>query len=620
MKILNRHDGTLLLIFLLFTLQNCLAEIIVPNSLENERIYSIMLSRFYDGDLENNFFNREHIDPEDPHFRGDLKGAASKLDYIVSLGFTTICITPPTESRGALDFMGFNTYDWEKTDPRFLSKDFTYGDFINEVHRKGLKLIQTIVVNHSSNYGIRNTFFIPRLPLKFYKGDIKPVWPYIFNLGNYQHPFRMDNDNPCAPEWFKDWLIRDEWAAGPLIDPLTGATFPQENLHPERFFSTDESTLEKDLYHREGWLASQQSTTVAEVQRQHLGSNEIDLATENWRVKDFFEKVANFYINHGVDGFRIQFAKNSDRTDLIHMVERWRQKRPDLLIIADVQPVGQGFGQLYGESEPSQLVPWWYTRTTSNPLKPDLGLPSKISVLDYGLFKTFANSIAFGHFSGIGDLIAKDWSYADANSLVTFFHNYDLGPETGNLTRFSGEEWKAACAYNLIWTIRGVPCLLQGEEVDFQKGLPQKLILPEDKLAMTGKAYFGTNLEATNIDTTVSHELWKSIRRLNSFRDAVPALSRGTMENGKDFVSGLSFVRNFNNGESYAIVGLSAFIDQEITVERVLPGNYADMVTGETQTVATATRSITFNVKGNSAGIWVLNGSGKVGADNAYLR
>ncbi|MEW6711038.1 MAG: alpha-amylase family glycosyl hydrolase, partial [Candidatus Riflebacteria bacterium] len=141
-------------------------EQIKPNDLRRERIYSIVLSRFSDGDADNNFFNRENIDAADPHYRGDLKGAASKLGYIKGLGFTSICISPPDENRGALDFSGMFPYDWYKTDYRLVSNDFTYQDFINEVHRNGLKIIQTVVLNHSCNYGIRNRFFIPRLPLK----------------------------------------------------------------------------------------------------------------------------------------------------------------------------------------------------------------------------------------------------------------------------------------------------------------------------------------------------------------------------------------------------------------------------------------------------------------------
>lgn len=596
------------------------AEIIVPARLQRESIYTIILSRFYDGNSDNNYYNRENIDGNDPHWRGDLQGAASRLAYIKSLGFTAVCISPPCENRGGLDYLGFNTYDWYKIDPRLTSPHFGYQDFIDAAHSFGLKVIQTIVLNHSCNYGIRNYFFIPRLPLKFYRGPIQPVWPYIFNLGNHKHPFRMDNDNPCAPEWFKDFLIHDPWGAGPLTDPITGKVFPQENQHPERFFGTDEKHLDPQWYHRSGWLQNPSSIVISEVQNQHLGQNEIDLATDRWHVKNFFKDIGIHYINKRVDGFRIQFARNIARDDLRHIIETWKQRRPDLMVIADVEPVQQGYGSLYKETEPSELVPWWFTRTTQYPLKPDLGEDSGIAVFDYGLFKSFAGNLTQGHFSGIGSIISKDWAYGNPLTLVNFFHNFTSGPEEGNLTRFLGEEWQAACAYNLIWTIRGVPCLLQGEEIAFQRGMPQIIVTPQDRLAQTGHAYFGGNLENDSINESLSHNLARHIARLNQIRGSIDALTEGNLENGREFVSGMSFVRNFNNGESYAVIGLSAFVEQEITVERVLPGEYTDAITGETQLVATSTRSITFSVKDNSAGIWVRNGPGKIGNDGPYLR
>ena len=596
------------------------SEIIVPADIRCERIYSVITSRFYDGDTDNNFYNRERIQKDDPHYRGDFKGLASRLAYIKELGFTAICVTPPVENRGALDFMGFNAYDYETFEPRLSSDDFKWQDLIDAAKAQGLKVIQTLVVNHVSNYGIRNHYFISRLPLKFYRGPVKAQWPYVFNLGNYKHPYRMDNDNPCAPEWFKDFRYRDPWGAGPLKDPVTGAVFPAENLHPERFFGTDEKLLSLEWFHREGWLKADENLTVSRVQRAHLDDNSIDLATDNWKIRNFFAALGKKYITMGVDGFRIQFARNTDRRDLIYMVEMWRQNKPDLIVFADVEPALDGFGRLTaGGKEPSELCPWWYTRNENDPMDPGVQ-NSGIAVMDYPLFKAFATSVANGHFTGIGNLIKYDGVYADPLTLVTFFHNFDLGPENGNLTRFSGDAWKAANAYNLPWTMRGVPMLLMGEEIEFMKGMPQKFVLPTDLLAATGKAYFGGNLEEAVIEQTVAQPLFQHIKRLNQIRAALPALSLGSLENGSEFVSGMSFVRNFNNAESYAVVGLSAFIDQEITVSRVLPGNYVDAVTGAAQTVATSTRSITFTVKGNSAGIWVLNGPGKIGEDGTWLR
>ena len=607
-------------LLILNALHGMASEIVVPNDLRQERIYSVITSRFFDGDSSNNFYNRERIEKGDPHYRGDFKGLAEKLAYIKDLGFTALCVTPPVENRGGLDFMGFNAYDFSVFEPRLSSTDFKWQDLIRLAKGQGIKVFQTIVVNHICNYGIRDHYFISRLPLKFYRGNLQPVWPYVFNFGNYQQPFRMDNDNPCAPEWFKDYRYRDPWGAGPLKDPVTATVFPAPGMHSERFFGTDETTLSPEWFHREGWLAATESLLIDRVQRAHLDVNSIDLATDNWKIRNFMIAAVNRYIDAGIDGIRIQFARNTDRRDLIYMVEQWRQKKPDLMIFADVEPALAGFGKLIaGGQEPSELCPWWYTRQVNDPHDPGVQ-NSGIAVLDYPLFKTFAASLCQGHFMGIGNLLKYDGAYADPLSLVTFFHNFDSGPETGNLTRFSGDTWKAACAYNLIWTMRGVPMLLMGEELEFMKGMPQKFVLPEDLLSATGKAYMGDFLAEDAIGQSMQQPLYQHVKRLNQLRGAIPALSLGSLENGSEFTSGMSFVRNYNQGESYAVVGLSAFIDQEMTVTRVLPGEYTDAVSGQTQAVATSTRSLTFTVKANSAGIWVRNGPGKIGVDGAYLR
>jgi hypothetical protein len=80
----------------------------------------------------------------------------------------------------------------------------------------------------------------------------------------------------------------------------------------------------------------------------------------------------------------------------------------------------------------------------------------------------------------------------------------------------------------------------------------------------------------------------------------------------------MSFVRDWNDGESYAVVGLAIGGDQQITVGGIRNGTYRDGVTGGTITVGNG--SLSFAVRGNSAGIWVLNGPGKVGVDGVYLR
>ena len=47
-------------------------------------------------------------------------------------------------------------------------------------------------------------------------------------------------------------------------------------------------------------------------------------------------------------------------------------------------------------------------------------------------------------------------------------------------------------------------------------------------------------------------------------------------------------------------------------------GAYTDAVTGNRINVSNG--SISFHVRGNSAGIYVLNGPGRIGEDGVYLR
>ncbi|HRZ24505.1 MAG TPA: alpha-amylase, partial [Candidatus Contendobacter sp.] len=172
--------------------------------------------------------------------------------------------------------------------------------------------------------------------------------------------------------------------------------------------------------------------------------------------------------------------------------------------------------------------------------------------------------------------------------------------------------------YNLLWTVRGIPCLYYGEEIEFMKGAPQDVIGNDDTLDTTGRAYFGDYLTDERIAETQSHPLYQHLKRLNQIRRAIPALQKGVMSQVNEWGSGISFVRDYHHGESYVVVGLTIGGGQDISVSGVRNGIYRDAVTGREITVAHG--GLSFHVSGNSAGIYVLDGPGKIGVDGAYLR
>jgi pullulanase/glycogen debranching enzyme len=587
-----------------------------------ETIYFLLTTRFYDGDPSNNYYNRDRLKLGDPQWRGDFKGLIEKLDYIKNLGFTAIWITPPVTNRSGLDYHGYHAYDWTKVDPRLESPEATYQDFIKAAHAKGLKVVQDVVINHSSNYGIRDQVWIDHLPIKYFRlpgGATINNGPYQGNLGDYRSPYREDNDNPVAPDWFKARQTSDPEGTVPLKDPKTGETVPKAGYNPNRFFGIDAQTLDPKWYHLDGFMAGGDWENPQALQLKHMAGDTIDLATENQNVKDYLNNAIFQYLDMGVDAIRLDTLKHMERGNVLEYINKWKEHKPTLFVFGENLVKGTGWGDLGGDNGPSDIRPWWYTRLGNDKSNPKSGGDSGLSVLDFSLFSTFRDNLSHGYFGGIGGVLNMDWVYGDATKLVTFLQNHDVGPDNDFKYRFKGDQWMAAIAYNLLWTIRGIPCLYYGEEIEFMKGAPQDIAGNNDTLDMTGRAYFGDYLEDSKIAETQNHPLYKHIQRLNLIRSSIPALQKAPMSAVNEWGSGMSFVRDYNNGESYVVVGLAAGDDQyNIRVTGVRNGTYKDAVTGNTINVSDGTLS--FNVKGKSAGIYVLNGPGKIGVDGVYLR
>ena len=78
---------------------------------------------------------------------GDIPGIISTLDYIASLGVTTVWLSPMYDSPQ--DDMGYDVSDYENV----YSKYGTLQDMdrlIAGCHDRGLKLILDLVINHTS--------------------------------------------------------------------------------------------------------------------------------------------------------------------------------------------------------------------------------------------------------------------------------------------------------------------------------------------------------------------------------------------------------------------------------------------------------------------------------------
>ena len=79
---------------------------------------------------------------------GDLKGITEKLDYLKKLGVTAIWCSPFYDSPN--DDNGYDIRDYQKIMAEFGTMD-DFDTLLEEVHKRGMKLIIDLVVNHTSD-------------------------------------------------------------------------------------------------------------------------------------------------------------------------------------------------------------------------------------------------------------------------------------------------------------------------------------------------------------------------------------------------------------------------------------------------------------------------------------
>jgi glycosidase len=128
---------------------------------QEDLVYLAMPDRFSNGDKSNDRIEGlrdQSLNRDSVYHRhgGDFAGIINHLDYLQSLGVTTLWMTPVIENdmphRTEHGYAFTNHYKIEK---RFGGADM-YKKLSDELHKRGMKLIQDAVYNHVGSY--HNTF------------------------------------------------------------------------------------------------------------------------------------------------------------------------------------------------------------------------------------------------------------------------------------------------------------------------------------------------------------------------------------------------------------------------------------------------------------------------------
>ncbi|WP_103528766.1 carbohydrate binding domain-containing protein [Streptomyces sp. SM12] len=637
-------------------------------------IYFVMTARFYDGDPSNNRGGSQHersgnADHDDPMFRGDFKGLIEKLDYIKSLGFSAVWITPVVLNRSDYDFHGYHGYDFYRVDPRLESAGAGYQDLIDAAHAKGMKIYQDVVYNHSSRWGAKGLYE----PTVY--GIRDEDWSWFYDEPNSD--FEYDGLT-VEPKSGKSYYNGDLWStAEPAGNTCVDWGRPTQHTSPEGYriyncqWPSPTSGMFPEEYYHQCWIGNWEGEDSRSC---WLHDDLADLNTESAAVRNYLIGAYDKYIDMGVDGFRVDTAVHIPRVIWTRHFLPAVQERVALnagaeqvrnfLVFGEVAAFVNDKWNRGSVNHSAQFFTWKPRAEYSaddaaaaleeydheNGLGPAGQPTSANAFLDGNDYRTPDHSRFSGmhtidmrmhmNFGDAGNAFHNgkdsDDSVNDATYNVVYVDSHDFGPNKSH-ERYTGGRDAWAENMSLMWTFRGIPTLYYGSEIEFRKGARIDCG-PTCPLETTGRAYYGDHLEGSvsaadfgvvgsasgAVAQTLEQPLVRHLQRLNQIRRAVPALQKGQYST-EDISGGMAFKRRYTDAatgvDSFALVTVSG----AATFRSVPNGRYVDAVSGDVRNVTDGSLSVTAPGKGN-ARVYVLDlggdndAPGRVGESGPYLR
>ena len=195
-------------------------------------IYLIMPDRFSNGDTTNDRvagMRDQSLNRDSVYARhgGDLSGVKNHLDYLQSLGVTTLWLNPVIENdMPNRTEHGYAFTDHYRIDPR-IGGEKAYHDLIQNIHDRKMKIIQDAVYNHVGLYH----FTVQDLPMK----DWLHQWP-SFTASNFKDQPVFD---PYASNLDKK-IMSDGWFTKQMPDLNQNNPFVENFLIQHAIWTVEE--------------------------------------------------------------------------------------------------------------------------------------------------------------------------------------------------------------------------------------------------------------------------------------------------------------------------------------------------------------------------------------------
>ncbi|MBN2153196.1 MAG: alpha-glucosidase [Candidatus Lokiarchaeota archaeon] len=360
---------------------------------------------------------------------GDLEGIISKLDYLDDLGVETLWLSPPYKSPQK-DF-GYDISDYRDIAPEYGSLA-TMDKLIEEVHDREMKIVLDMVLNHTSD----------------------------------QHPWFIESKSSKYNDR-RDWYI---WRDG----KKPGGKKPPTNWNAVTSGNGWHYDPATDQWFWSQFLAIQP-----------------DLNYRNPEVKKEMLDVCRFWLDKGVDGFRldmissiyedVQFRDNPSTWRLLPSKTENAmlfQKPLHTLDHPDTLAFMQELRSVLDEYQPARFM----VGEVSGPLpvlKNYLGDKAEGLNLVF-IFQALGLKLESGRVRRF--LKDVDETFPDPFMPTLVFSNHD---RMRRISRLGGSIEKAKLNVALQLTARGVPFIYQGEEI----GMEQHKLPLKDTLDVTPKKF-----------------------------------------------------------------------------------------------------------------------------------
>jgi len=363
---------------------------------------------------------------------GDLPGLISRLDHIKTLGADTVWVSPHYDSP--MDDNGYDIRDFHKVSPDYGSLD-DFRRLVAEAHKRGMKIIIDMVLNHTSD----------------------------------EHPWFQAAKDPTHPEHghFRDFYIWQEpkWEKGERKRPTNWTGF----------------------FGNPTWTYNE----LMDEYYLHIFSKKMpDLNWRNKAVRKAMKKVLRFWIDIGVDGFRLDAAN--------HLEKNWD--------FPDASPGYEHFSSLPKHHEYLQELGEEIFEPHDLVIIGESGGASTKEALQYAGFDSeeFDMLIHFGHC----------WADTDSKNTLTpgkwAKGEIDVPKIKKSFARWhealQGKGWNA-----IYWHNHDHPRIVShyGDDARYWKESAKMLALTLYLLPGTPIVYYGEEIGMTNVD----------YERLEDFRD-----------------------------------------------------------------------------------------------------